>query len=512
MVHCSPEEFSQLPRREMVSDQQVRRVLSLRQTEKTKVTAADKAGMDAKTARKYARIGKLPSEVQSPHTWRTRKDPFAAVWEALRVRLVESEGRLEAKTLFEYLQREQPGVFDDGLLRTLQRRIKQWRALDGPSREVFFPQIHRPGVLCQSDFTHMGSLEVTIGGGWFDHLIYHLVLPYSNWETGTICFSESFESLSEGLQNGLWKLGGVPESHQTDRLTSAVNKTTHPEEFTARYHALLRQYDLKGKKTNRHSPHENGDVEQRNYRFKRTVEQALLMRGSRDFSTREEYAGFLEILFERMNKNRSRRFAEELSVLHGLPERRLESCKREHLRVGPSSTIRVNHNTYSVNSRMIGEMVKTRLYMEHLEVYYGAQRVETLPRLRGEGGYHIEYRHIIEWLVRKPGAFENYRYREELFPTHRFRMAYDRITEKCSGIAIAKSYLAVLYLAFQEGESLVDRALESLLETQGEITEASLREELSRGTIMHLSHRDVTVAPVDLSLYDMLLESAQVSA
>jgi hypothetical protein len=161
---------------------------------------------------------------------------------------------------------------------------------------------------------------------------------------------------------------------------------------------------------------------------------------------------------------------------------------------------------------MIGEMVDVRLYIEHLEVFYGAQRVETIPRLRGEGGYHIQYRHIIEWLVRKPGAFENYRFRESLFPTHRFRMAYDQIKDKRFGIGAAKTYLAILHLAFKEGEAVVDRALERLLEARGEIIEETLKEELTRGAGTYASVRDVAVAPVDLSLYDTLLQSAQVAA
>ena len=496
----------------MISGRQVRRVLELSQTEKTKVQAADKAGMDVKTARKYVRVGKMPSEMQTAHTWRTRRDPFGEVWEAVREKLAASGGMLEAKTLFEHLQRERPGAFSDGQIRTLQRRIKRWRALEGPSQEVFFPQVYHPGALCEADFTHMDTLGITIGGGRFDHLIYHLVLPYSNWETGTVCFSESFESLSEGLQNALWELGGVPVAHQTDRLTAAVHKMTHPEEFTARYSALLRHYRLEGKSTNKNSPHENGDVEQRHHRLKRTVEQALLLRGSRDFFSREDYGEFLRMLFDRMNSGRRRRLTEELEVLHGLPARRLEACKRERLRVGPSSTIRVSHNTYSVGSRMIGEMVEVRLYIEHLEVFYGSERVEELPRLRGEGGYHIQYRHIIEWLVRKPGAFENYRYREALFPTHRFRMAYDQIKEKRSGIHVARSYLAVLHLAFLEGEAAVDRALERLMEAPGELTEDALRKELAREAGTSPSVREVAVAPVDLSLYDTLLEATQVAA
>ena len=223
----------------MVTDQQVRRLFKLMQTEATGYIAAAKAGMDEKTARKYMNAGKLPSELLIEHTWRTRTDPFEAHWEEVREQLAESPG-LEAKTLFEDLQRRFPGVFPDGQLRTLQRRVKRWRALEGPSKEAFFPQLHRPGELAQSDYTHMGKLGITINKQPFDHLVYHFVLTYSNWETGSICYSESFESLSEGLQAALWELGGVPRTHQTDRLTAAVHNALHAEEFTQRYQALLK--------------------------------------------------------------------------------------------------------------------------------------------------------------------------------------------------------------------------------------------------------------------------------
>ncbi len=178
----------------MVTDEQVRRLMKRIQTEESLGVAAAKAGMDEKTARKYRRSSKLPSESRPEHTWRTRTDPFDAVWDGLKAHLTAEPG-LEAKTLFEYLQREHPGRFQDGQVRTLQRRVKTWRALEGPGKEVFFPQVHQPGYLGASDFTHMSQLQITIGGQPFEHLIYHFVLSYSNWETGTICFSESFESL-----------------------------------------------------------------------------------------------------------------------------------------------------------------------------------------------------------------------------------------------------------------------------------------------------------------------------
>jgi hypothetical protein len=482
--------------------------MTLIESEKTLATAAAKAGMDEKTARKYRRLKRLPSEVKVEHTWRTREDPFAEVWEEVREKLEFNAG-LEAKTLFEDLQRRYPGRFADGQLRTLQRRVKAWRALEGPAKEVFFPQVHKPGRLCQSDFTHMNSVGATIQRQPFDHLIYHFVLTYSNWETGTICFSESFESLSEGLQNALWELGGVPRLHRTDRLTTAVQKPDRPEEFTRRYAALLQHYGLEGDKTQADSPHEIGDVEQRHYRFKKALEQALILRGSRDFSSRDEYAGFVGKLFTQLNSGRKERLAEELKVLRRLPERRLESCKRLRLRVGPSSTIRVNHNVYSVDSRLIGELVEVRLYVEHLEVWYAQRRVEAIPRLRGEGKHRIQYRHIIDWLVRKPGAFENYRYRQDLFPTHRFRMAYDHLRQSQPARA-AKQYLSILHLAARESEIAVDDALRTLIDQEALITFESV-EAIVRSDEQMPSVTEVAVPKVDLAAYDALLDLREVA-
>jgi hypothetical protein len=471
--------------------------------------AAAKAGMDEKTARKYRCLGKLPQEVKGDHFWRTREDPFDDVWAGVEEKLRINPG-LEAKTLFEDLQRRYPGRFGDGQLRTLQRRVKIWRALEGSPREVFFPQVHKPGELCQSDFTSMNSLGVTIQRQPFEHLLYHFVLTYSNWETGTICFSESFESLSEGLQNALWELGGVPERHRTDQLSAAVQRPEEPEEFTQRYRALLDRYGLQGHKTQAESPHENGDVEQRHYRLKKAVEQSLMLRGSCDFASRQDYAVFLGKLFVQLNAGRLDRLNEESRGLRRLPSSRLDSCKRLRVRVGPSSTIRVNHNVYSVDSRLIGEEIQVRLYAEYLEVWYGQRCLETIPRLRGEDKHHIQYRHVIDWLVRKPGAFENYRYREELFPTHRFRMAYDGLRRRHPSRA-AKEYLEILHLAARENETAVDDALRTLLDKELPISlEAVERIVGGQGQISWPIQ--IVVAAVDLAAYDTLLRSKEVLA
>ena len=232
----------------MVTDNQVRMLMKLINQEKLLKTAAAKAGMSEKTARKYRKSGKLPSQCKVIHDWRTRPDPLDPNDWRWAEEVLENNDGIEAKTLFEVLQREHPGKYQDGQLRTFQRRVKLWRALKGPGNEVFFPQIYTPGEWCESDFTRMKSLGVTINGIPFDHMLYHFVLCYSNWETGTICFSESYESLSAGLQNALWKLGGVPRYHRTDNLSSAVNPVGNPEVFTANYQGLAKHYGFESRK------------------------------------------------------------------------------------------------------------------------------------------------------------------------------------------------------------------------------------------------------------------------
>jgi hypothetical protein len=474
----------------------------LKKKEGTLGGAAANAGMDEKTARKYLKAGTLPSQMKKPHTWKTRKDPFADVWEDARSLLAITPG-LEAKTIFEDLQRRHIGMFADSQLRTLQRRVKRWRAMEGPGQETFFPQLHFPGDLCETDFTSMNKLGITIGGQRFDHLLFHFVLTWSNWETGTVCFSESFESLSLGLQNALWELGGVPKRIRTDRLSAAVHKECRPEEFTVRYRALLGHYGLEGRKIQAHEAHENGDVEQRHYRLKRAADQALMLRGSRDFPSRAEYEAFLRKLFSRDNRGRQARLEEELRVLRRLPERRLDDFRELKLRVGPSSTIRAAHNTYSVSSRLIGEWVTIRLYGEHLVVLYGQREVDRIPRLRGERGHKIDYRHIIDGLVRKPGAFEHYRYREDLFPTTRFRMAYDVMKETRPSRAV-KEYLEILHLAAHESESRVDDVLRAMFDTGDDVSSDAVAKSLA-SNVPVLEATAVEVREIPLQSYDELI-------
>jgi hypothetical protein len=287
-------------------------------------------------------------------------------------------------------------------------------------------------------------------------------------------------------------------------LSAAVCKTRSPEEFTRRYSALLRHYGIKGRKIQTGRPNENGDIEQLHYRFKKAAEQSLLLRGSYDFEDREAYEQFLRTLFTQLNAGRRKRFEEELKVLRRLPNGRLNTCKRLRLKVGPSSTIRVNHNVYSVDSRLIGEYINVRLHAAHLEVWYGQRCIEKIPRIRGEGNHRIQYRHIIDWLVRKPGAFEQYRYREDLFPTHRFRIAYDALKRRNPSRA-GKEYVKLLYLAARESEAAVDGVLGQLIEEDQPISYEAVEEILRSGSAHDKTFQEVVIEPVDVRVYDELL-------
>jgi len=346
----------------MVTDEQVKRLLKLEKTEKTLATAAAKAGMSEKTARKYLKAGKLPKQMRPERTHRTREDPFETVWPDEIKKMLEKDPGLSATTIFDYLLEKNPGKFQEGQLRTLQRKIKDWRAVEGPAKEVFFPQDHRPGVQCQSDFTCMNSLGVQIADQPYDHIFYHFVLSCSKWEWGKVCFSETLEALREGLQDALWRLGGVPGEHRTDNLGAAIKNFEGRKEFNASYQGLVDHYRMKPSRNYPGNSHENGCVEQSHYRLKLAVEQNLILRGSRNFETREAYQEFLEEIMVKRNKTRSDRFAEEVKTLQALPDRRLEDyTELAGVRVSTFSTISVRKNVYSVSSQLIGSKVNVRI-------------------------------------------------------------------------------------------------------------------------------------------------------
>jgi hypothetical protein len=478
--------------------------MKLLNTGKSLGKAAVSADMDEKTARKYRHLGKPPSQTKQTRRYRTRADVFAEVWGELEP-FLESEPDLEATTLLEYLSERYPDRFADSQLRTLQRRVKAWRAVQGLPKEVYFEQRHLPGHQAQSDFTSFNELNVTINRQPFPHLFYHFCLTYSNWETGGICFSESFEAFAEGLQNALWQLGKVPTEHRTDNLTAAVIRVGRRDELTAGYVALLAHYALRASHTNPASPHENGDVEQSHRRFKSAVRQSLILRGSRDFSSREEYFAFLSALLTKRNARRTDKLAAETAVMGELPALRLADSTALRVRVSRNSTVWVKNKLYSVPSQLIGEWVSIELYAERLEVWYGDTLIEQIERVRGVGASSINYRHIIHSLVRKPGAFQRFRHRQQLFPQFIFRVAYDRLCETMPARA-DKEYLRILEMAALIGEETVATVLKELFEKGSELSTKSVFACCCRTRSLFLEPTCL-VAPieVELSAYDGLL-------
>ena len=480
---------------------ELRRLLGLG---RTLGDSARMAEMSEKTARKYRDHDGQPSQQTSDRTYRTRSDPFAAVWNKVQQRL-ELEPRLKAKTLFEWLQQTHEGLFPDSTRRTFERRVNEWRSLHGPGKTVFFDQEHHPGRLAASDFTVCNELGVKIAGRRFDHTFFHCVLTYSNVESVSLCFSESFEALSAGIQKAFWDFGGVPERHRSDSLAAAVRNHTSRRELTERYAALMSYYNCEAERTNARCANENGDVESSNGHLKDRIDQALMLRGSRNFDSREAYVAFVQELIERGNMNRRKKYLDDLAHLKRLPDNWLDTDDIiKGVRVSHSSTINVRTNTYSVPSRLIGKLVNLRIGAEQITVTHHGHLIQTMPRIVGKNQAAINYRHIIDSLVRKPGAFANYQYREEMFPTSGFRMAWDSLRATHSEKVADKMYVRILELAAHESQDAVADALRYLLATEHALDVERIRQLVADATSIP-APTDIHVEAPDLCDFDSLL-------
>ena len=468
--------------------------------------ASVKAGMVEKTGRKYIKAGLLPSQMKKARDWKTREDSFKAVWPEIE-ELLRNEPGLEAVTIFDYLQGKYPGRFEEGQLRTLQRRFRYWKALYGKEQEVMFPQDIKPGVQGQSDWTSMNALGITIMEEKFNHLLYHFTLPYSNWETGGICYSESYESLSKGFQDALFELTAIPEEHRTDNLSAATRKIDkNRRDFTKRYAGLLSHYGIRPSKNQPGQAHENGDIEQAHNRIKRAVDQALMLRGNRNFETVEDYRIFLREVFTRRNQPRMKKLQEEMAVMRPLTVPRLEDYTEVTVPVSRNSIISVVRNVYSVNSRFISHHLKVRVYPDYLELWYGDRVVDKIARLKGERNHRVNYRHIISSLVKKPGAFKNYRYKEDLFPTVAFRRAYDWLVNHNENAD--KEYVKILALAAMDIEVRVENILISFLKQGEKITATAVERMLSDKK--EDSQLEILIRDPQICDYDGLLTEAAV--
>lgn len=446
----------------MHRDAQVRLLRQKMKEGLTQEAAAAAAGMSVRSARKWQR-GSLPGERAKSRYWRTRQDPFGDVWESVVVPLLvtDRESVLEAKTLLEHLQETHPGRFADGQVRTLQRRVRDWRAMHGPPKEVYFEQQHEAGREAAVDFTDCSQLGVRVGGLPFPHLLFHFVLSFSGWTYVALAFSETFEALVAGVQGALWELGGVPRVLRSDNLSAATHELKEGgRSLTRRFKAVLDHYGLASTRIRPGESHENGIVERTNGLVKSALAQALVIRGSVDFRDPDEYVEFVRVVVARVRGTDA--FDKERAALRALPSAPVPSYTTHHVRARLWSTVRVAGSVYSVPSRLIGHALEIRQHADVVEVFFRGRLVETMPRVRGDRAHRIDYRHIIWSLVRKPGAFARYRYREELFPTLVFRRAYDALRR--IGDRADVEYVRILHLAASTMEADVERALAALLE------------------------------------------------
>lgn len=481
------------------STEQIRLLFKYAQTD-TQEMAAAKAGMSLSTAKRYlAAKGEVRSVERKQPTGRTRVDPFAEVWPEVRS-LLERDPGLEAKTLMEYLMDSYPDRFKAGQVRTLRRRVHDWRALEGPERrEVMFLQTIQPGAQSQSDYTWCNSLEITIAGEFFPHLLFHFMLPYSRWEFVWVCHTESFETLTTGFSSAVAVLGAVAPEHRTDNLAAAV-PIGEAGTFQRRWENFLAHFDVVPSANNPGRSNENGSVEKSHDLFKHSLDQRLRLRGSRDFRSLQAYEEYLDSMTRDRNRHRRDRLQEELPHLKSLPREAWNEPREYAASVTAWSTVRVGGATYSVPSRFIGQKLKALAYFETVEIYFGKHLVQSVPR-KPAGGIFINYRHLIFHLLRKPGAFRNYQFRDELFPRKIFRHAYDKLIEANEDKA-DKEYLHILHQSALNCETAVAECLEMLIETNQLPTSERVKQFCGKKP---RPVPDVSVAQPSLESYDNLL-------
>jgi len=434
------------------------------------LTAAAKAGISERSGRRIEKAEITPG-VKTKRPWRTRKDSFAGVWESEIVAILEQNFELQPLTLFEYLNGKYPGKFQRSTLRTFQRRVKKWKALNGPGKEVMFLQNQIPGRMGLSDFTTLKKVTITINGEPMKHLLYHFRLIYSGWcHVKVVLGGESFTALSEGLQDALWRLGGVPGEHRTDSLSAAFKNMSKEaqEDATRRYDELFRHYDLVPTRNNRGKGHENGGVESPHGHLKNRIHQALLIRNSSDFDTVTAYQQWIDTIAGDINIRNRDKVARERKHLKALPLQRTVDYTEKVVGVSTSSTILVKRVVYTVPSRLIGEKLRVHIYHDRIEAYLGTTHALTLPRHFSPGknrrGRCVDYRHVIGSLERKPQAFRYSQIRDDLLPSDTYRHIWEQLDRELDPRVACKAIVGILSLANRAGceEELGDYILEKM--------------------------------------------------
>ena len=478
---------------------------------KTLPAAAAQAGISIATAYRIGDDPRLPSDKKVPRNSR-RPDPLVDIFESEVVPLLKAAPGLRPVAIFDELRRRHADLAP-GVRRTLERRVRAWRAVHGQERDVMFRQVHEAGRMGLSDFTEMGDLAVTVGGLPLDHRLYHFRLVCSGFEHAHVILGgESYVALAEGLQNALWALGGAPREHRSDSLSAAFRNLDADarEDLTTRYDALCAHYKMEPTRNNRGVAHENGSIESSHGHLKSAVHDALLLRGAADFADMAAYRRFIDEIVSRKNARNGPRIDAERALLQPLPPARTCDYEETFVYVTSSGGFTLRKVFYTVPSRLIGHRVRVRLYDDRLELLLGATLLMTLQRGRsganGKHGHVVDYHHVIHALRRKPMALLSLVYRDQLFPRQAYRRMFDFLCQELPERAACKLMVALLSLAH-------DRSCEAqlagvLAEDLAQRRVPEIHALLARFVPDPARLPEVSVQLAPLSSYDVLMEQA----
>lgn len=494
----------------MISDHQAIALFKEYRVSKNIKISALKTNMNRKTAAKYIKLSNTPSELVKNRDWRTHTDKLLPVWDQA-LSFLENNPDLEARHLFEHLLEMNPDQLQENQLRSFQRKVKLWRAQNGSEQEIYFDQKTTPGKMSQVDWLDMNKVNIIISGDHFKHKLVHFTLNHSNVESATICKSESLLSFKGGLRNFLYNTTGkAPEVMQIDNSSAATHRTDKDKikrVFNDEFLEILKYYNITPQKNNIRKPNENGVVESQNGHLRNKIEQALKIRGNKSFDDISDYKKFIDNIIAKLNKRRELKFKEELPFMNEIPHAPLPEYQEQYVTIRNRSIVNIKNITYSVPSSLIGLKLKAKIYEERIDLCLGQNIVYAFPRIIGGRSVFINYRHIINSLLRKPGAFENYKYKDELYPTDNFKKAYERLIEekKNNQRSANLEYLRILKLAADNMEEDIDIALSLILASKDSLlTIDTVTDLLMNKSIPKID--DLEIIP-DLNIYDHLFLS-----
>lgn len=496
-----------------IQSYQVKVYMQARKTGSTQAQASAIAGISERSGQRIE-AGEHQPDRGRKRDWRTRSDPLGGVWEAELEPMLRKEPRLQPTTLYEYLQEQYPGKYPK-VLRTLQRRVSEWKLHHGESPEVMFELRHQPGMMGLSDFTELKGITITISGEPYEHLIYHYRLAYSGWRYAQIIEGgESFVALSEGLQNAFGSCGGVPRQHRTDSLSAAYrNAGSNHKKLTEFYEHLCEHYRLEPTRNNTGIAHENGSIESPHGHLKNRLSQQLYLRGSFEFECVSDYQGYIDGVVAKLNAQCADKYRQEQPHLQALPRYRVTDYEVLTVRVSSRSTITVRRILYTVPSRLIGRQLEIHLYHNRLRGYLGNNCVVELSRIRATGGLRrgrcINYRHVIEALHRKPRAFIHCTWQAELLPNDLYRELWAQMKRDFELNKAAVLMVEALYIAAtQDKETAVADYLEDQL-TASTLSLSALRQHFN--VLCDPSNARLNYHQHPLDDYDHLLNHPQPS-